>query len=82
MRYRADETAEFVGLQQLDGSVGGRSGSLTMRSVGTFDGKVAAGTLEVIEGSGTGELTGVSGTGSFSAPAGDEAEVTLDYDLG
>ena len=82
MCYRADETADFVGLQRIDGTVGGRRGSFVLTSNGTFDGKVAAGEMRVVEGSGSGELAGISGAGSFSAPLGDQAAVELDYELG
>jgi hypothetical protein len=82
MAYTAADAAEFVGVQTVTGSVGGRSGSFVLRSVGTFDGAVAAGDLTVVAGSGTDELADISGTGSFTAPMGSEATVTLDYDLG
>jgi Protein of unknown function (DUF3224) len=79
--YRADDTAEFVGMQRVDGRLGGRSGSFVLRSAGTFDGKEARGELAVVPGSGTGELTGLQGSGEFSAPLGSEAHMKLDYDL-
>jgi hypothetical protein len=82
MCYRADETADFVGLQRIEGRLGGRDGGFVMTSNGTFDGKVAAGEMRVVEGSGTGELAGISGGGRFSAPLGSEATVELDYELG
>src|ERR1044072_3438509 len=65
MAYRPDETAGYVGLQRLAGSLGGRSGSFVLQTYGRFDGKVAAGAWEVLNGSGTGELEGLSGRGSF-----------------
>jgi hypothetical protein len=82
MAYTADDAAEFVGVQSVTGSIGDRTGSFVLRSVGTFDGKTAAGDLTVVPDSGTGELAGISGTGSFTAPMGDEATITLDYQLG
>lgn len=82
MCYRADETAEFVGLQRIEGSVGGRSGSVVLTSSGSFDGKRVDGAIAVIAGSGTGELAKISGAGTFTAPIGSEAEVELDYELG
>ena len=82
MAYTADDAAEFVGIQSVTGSIGERTGSFVLRSVGTFDGAVAAGDLTVLAGSGTGDLAGLSGTGSFTAPMGDEASITLDYELG
>ena len=82
MCYRPDETAEFVGLQRVDGRLGERSGSFVMRSSGTFDGREAAGELAVVAGSGTGGLEGLRGRGEFTAPMGSDARVTLEYDLG
>lgn len=82
MCYRPDKTADFVGLQRIAGRVGEREGSFVLTSNGTFDGKVAAGDMVVVEGSGDGDLAGISGTGSFSAPLGDEATVELDYEIG
>ena len=77
MAYRPDETADYIGLQRITGSLGGRSGSFVLQTYGTFDGKVAAGAWEVLKGSGTGELEGLSGSGSFKAPMGEPPEVTL-----
>jgi hypothetical protein len=82
MAYTADDAAEFVGVQSVTGSLAGKEGSFVLRSVGTFDGKTAAGDVTVVDGSGTGDLAGISGTGSFTAPMGDEASITLEYQLG
>ena len=43
MRYRADKTADFVGLQRVEGRIGARSGSVVLRSTGSFDGSEARG---------------------------------------
>jgi hypothetical protein len=43
MSYQEDGTARFVGLQQLDGEIEGRAGSVVLDTVGDFDGKEAAG---------------------------------------
>ncbi len=82
MCYRPDETAEFVGLQRIEGRVGGREGSFVLTSNGDFDGKRAAGQMNVVEGSGAGELAGITGGGTFTAPLGSEATVELRYELG
>jgi Protein of unknown function (DUF3224) len=83
MCYRPDQTAEFVGLQRIDGQVGGRSGSFVLlQTDGSFDGKVARGQLSVVPGSGTGDLDGLRGQGEFSAPHGGEASLTLECDFG
>lgn len=81
MCYRPDETADFVGLQSVEGRIGDRSGSVVLRTSGTFDGKEARGALSVVAGSATGELSGLRGSGEFSAPLGGEASLTLDYEF-
>jgi hypothetical protein len=82
MSYRADDTADFVGLQNITGTLDGREGSFVVSAKGTFDGKEAKGDWDVVAGSGSGELEGLTGSGGFSAPLGSTAEFNLDYDLG
>jgi Protein of unknown function (DUF3224) len=79
--YRADDTADFVGLQSVAGSVGERSGSFVLQVSGSFDGGEAKGDWTVVPGSGTGELGGLRGSGGFAAPLGSEAAVTLEYEF-
>lgn len=81
MCYRPDKTADWVGLQLVNGQVGGRQGSFVLRSAGVFDGAKAEGDWTVVAGSGTGELEGLSGTGRIEAPMGSQATYTLDYPL-
>jgi Protein of unknown function (DUF3224) len=81
MSYRPDGSAEYVGLQVVTGSLGGKAGSFVVSTPGTYDGQGAAGTWTVLDGSATGELAGLTGTGTFSAPSGGEPTVTLDYEL-
>ena len=82
MCYRPDQTAEFVGLQRIDGRLGGRSGSFVLlQTDGSFDGTEAKGQLSVVPGSGTGELSGLRGQGRFSAPRASDASMTLDCDF-
>ena len=79
MSYQEGGTARFVGLQQLDGAIEGREGSVVVDTVGDFDGKDAAGAWTVVPGSGTGGWTGMRGDGNFRAPMGTKASFTLDY---
>jgi Protein of unknown function (DUF3224) len=80
MCYRPDETADFVGLQQISGRLGERSGSFVLQSNGVFDGKEAKADLTVVDGSGTDDLAGITGQGEFRAPVGGgEPTVSLDY---
>lgn len=81
MAYRADGTAQFVGMQRVVGSLGGRQGSFVLQIEGTYDGGRAKGDWSVVSGSGTGELRGLKGTGGFEAPHGPTASITLDYEL-
>lgn len=81
MCYRPDKTADFVGLQSVDGQIGTRSGTLVLQTSGTFDGKEARGEWSVVPGSASGELSGLRGRGQFSAPLGSEASIRLEYEF-
>jgi hypothetical protein len=81
MAYRPDETADYVGLQRITGTLGGKAGTFVLSTAGSFDGQTASGTWTVLVGSGTDELAGLTGTGTFTAPSGGEPTVSLDYDL-
>jgi hypothetical protein len=78
MCYGPDGTAVFVGLQRVDGTLAGRRGGLVFQTAGSFDGKVARWSADVVEDSGTGALEGVAGGGTFEAPMGSAASFTLD----
>lgn len=78
MCYAEDGTARFVGMQRVEGSVGGRSGIVVMETVGDFDGTTASGSWTVLPGSATGELAGISGEGRFEAQHGPTATYTLE----
>ena len=82
MVYRADGSVPFIGLERVDGRIGGRAGSFVLRHEGTFQEGVAEARWSVVPGSGTGELRGLRGAGGFVARHGEEqATYTLDYDL-
>lgn len=82
MCYLPDGTARFAGLQRVEGSIGGRTGSFVMESVGSHDGKASKGFWRVIAGSGTGDLAGLTGEGTFDAPGGPEVSYRLEYGSG
>ena len=82
MAYRSDGTADFLGLQRIEGTLDGAEGSIVLRTEGTFDGTVAAGTWAVVEGTGTGGWSGLTGTGSSDAPTGGTPSYDLEYELG
>ena len=82
MCYRADGTADYVGLQRLVGRLAGRSGSFVLETQGIFDGTQARTAWRVLPGSGTDELRGLRGEGSSAAPHGPNGTYALDYDIG
>lgn len=81
MFYRADGTAQYTGLQRLEGDLDGRAGTFVLRSDGEYDGQVASNTWTVVPGSGTGALEGLTGEGRARAPMGEEGEYSLAYVL-
>lgn len=82
MCYRPDGTADYVGLQAMDGQIGECRGSFVVRTEGTFDGSQAVGSWDVLEGSGTDELEGVRGHADFTSPKGTQATFSLEFELG
>jgi hypothetical protein len=82
MLYRPDRTAQFVGLQRITGSIGGRQGTFAAAAEGEHDGSGSTITLTIIAGSGTGGLAGISGTGSLVAKGGPKGTYELEYELG
>jgi Protein of unknown function (DUF3224) len=79
MSYGDDGTAHFVGLQQFEGVIDGREGSVVLETIGDFDGTEATWTGTVLEGSGTGDWTRMRGEARFRAPHGPKASFILDY---
>lgn len=82
MFHRGDGTAIFVGMERIDGSVGGKTGTFVIRHDGTFEDDAARSQWVVIPGSGSGELEGLGGAGSFDAGHGGEGAVTFDPAFG
>ena len=77
MAYEPDNSAVFVGLERIKGTVGGRRGSLVLQHVGTFADGAARATLTVV--SGTNELKDATGSGDLVAdPSG---RITLIVEL-
>ena len=81
MCYLPEGGASYVGLQRIDGSIGGMKGTVVIEAVGAFDGAASNGSWKVVEGSGTGELEGITGEGRFEAPGGPTASYTLEFRL-
>ena len=82
MVYRADKTAEVVGVQRLSGTIGGRRGTVVLTTRGTHDGHGSAITLEIVRGSGSGELEGISGKGKLTIRGSRTGTYELDYTFG
>lgn len=76
-----DGRARLVGLQRIDGAVGGKNGSFVIEATSDHDGTQSSGTWRVLGGSGSGELAGISGDGSFEATGGRTVSYRLDYEL-
>jgi hypothetical protein len=81
MCYRADRTADFVGLQEIDATIDGRRGEFVLTSTGSHDGVRSKGTWNVVRGSGKGELAGIVGSGTWVAGPGPEATYELSYEF-
>ena len=78
MYYMGAMRATFVGLEVIEGTVDGKSGSFAIRHVGEFKDGAANSQWQVVEQSGTGELSAISGGGSFSAKG---REVVTEHSL-
>ena len=76
MAYHPDKSAEFVGLERIKGTIGGRRGSLVLQHVGRFADGAAKATLTVV--SGTDELKGATGSGELVADPGGRITLTID----
>jgi hypothetical protein len=82
MCYRADRSAEFVGMQEIEGTLGGRRGEFVLTSAGSHDGVRSKGTWTVVSGSGKGDLAGIMGSGTWLAGPGPRATYELSYSIG
>jgi hypothetical protein len=82
MTYRDDGSADFVAMERIRGTLGGKHGSFVLSHVGAFVDGAASGTWTIVQGSGTEELEEISGASAFSIPKGEEAfPFALDYDF-
>jgi hypothetical protein len=76
MAYHPDKSADFVGLERIKGTIGGRRGSLVLQHVGRFADGAAKATLTVV--SGTDELKEATGSGELVADPGGRISLTVD----
>jgi hypothetical protein len=79
MCYRGDRSAEFVGMQQIEGTLDGRTGEFVLTSTGAHDGVRSKGTWTVVSGCGKGDLSGIRGNGTWLAGPGPQATFELSY---
>jgi hypothetical protein len=81
MCFRADRTAAFVGLQEIEGAIGGRRGAVVLTSVGSHDGVRSTGSWTIVTGTGTGDLSGIVGNGRWKAGPGPKGTFELTYEV-
>ncbi len=81
MMYRSDGSATFVGLEQVVGRIGDKTGTFVLQRTGVFEGGQAKESYSVVPGSATGELKGLLGDGSSAVGHGMEHPFTLSYEL-
>jgi len=71
MAYADDGSASFVGLERINATIEGRTGTLVVQHVGSFKDGAAKAELTVLPDANSGDLADVSGRGDFVAdPAG------------
>jgi Protein of unknown function (DUF3224) len=75
MAYAPDKTATYVGVERLQGTIGGRRGTLVLLHDGTFEDGVATAALRAVVG--TDQLKDVTGTGTFTADPSGVVELDL-----
>jgi hypothetical protein len=81
MAYRPDSTADFVGMEMIEGKVDGRAGTFVLQHSGVYEDGVAKITMSVVRGSGTGELRGLRGSATISVGHDKTHEMALEYDF-
>ncbi|MFI1912105.1 DUF3224 domain-containing protein [Nocardia sp. NPDC020380] len=75
----ADGSASFVGIERVNGTLGGKTGTFLLQDQGSVADKIVTGEWFVVPGSGTADLAGLRGTGGFRANLGENAEIWLEY---
>jgi Protein of unknown function (DUF3224) len=84
MVYRNHGAGQFVGLERIVGSLGGKSGSFVTRITGTFAADKLQADWTVVPGSGRGELAALHGQGTYAweQQQGRSTLFTFDYGFG
>jgi hypothetical protein len=81
MMYRADGSADFLGLERFVGRMAGKTGTFVLRRIGVFESGLAKESYSVVPGSATGELRGLRGDGNTAVGHGTEHPFVLNYQL-
>jgi hypothetical protein len=81
MFYGAQDQTRVIGLERIQGKLGGKTGSFVLEHTGGDDGSQARGQVTVLPGSGTGELASLRGSGEAVATRTGDYHMTLDYEL-
>jgi hypothetical protein len=76
----ATGTAGYVAIEQVTGTLQGRTGSFALQHFGTMEDNKFELTVKVVPGSGTGDLTGIAGTMTIKIAGGKHSYV-FDYTL-
>jgi hypothetical protein len=82
MTYRPDGSGVYVGLEHLEGSLLGRTGSLILQHNGVFDATSVRGEAVVVAGSASAQLAGLQGSAKVEI-AGHlpQYPITFEFDL-
>jgi hypothetical protein len=72
--------AGYVAMEQIEGTLAGRTGSFAVQHSGMMDGGTLDLTLLIVPGSGTSQLAGIAGSMTFTNASGKHS-YTLDYTL-
>ncbi len=76
-----DNFSRYIGIERIEGTLNGRSGSFILHQEGTFEEGTARADCRIVEDSGTGELEGISGNGTMEATH-EQATLTLNCQFG
>lgn len=82
MVYHLDGSADFFGLERVEGTVGGLTGTFVVEHEGRFAGGGMQQSSVIVEDSGTGELSRLRGEWFLEASHQEEYPFTFSYELG
>lgn len=80
-RTPVKDSAGYVALERLEGSLDGRTGSFVVLQTGTMSRGQQTLSIQIVADSGTGELSGLRGTMTIEIVNG-QHHYTVDYDQG